>query len=108
MTEQECIFCKIAKKEVGATIVFENEHIIAFNDVNPKAKVHILIIPKIHINSMNEVQEIHGDVMKEILINVPVIAKKISELNGGYKLIVNTGKNGGQEVMHVHFHLMGG
>ncbi len=108
MTKEECIFCKIAKKEADATIIFENESIVAFKDINPIAKVHILIIPKIHITSMNEVQEIHGNIMKEMLLNVPIITREISELSEGYRLIVNTGKRGGQEVMHVHLHLIGG
>ena len=106
--EEKCVFCKIAKKELGSKIIFENKDIIAFEDINPIAKVRILIIPKEHIASMNDVQEIHGDIIKEMLLRVPIIAKSIKELDEGYRLIVNTGKNAGQEVMHLHLHLIGG
>jgi len=107
--EDNCIFCAIAKKESPATLEYEDEEIVAFWDVNPKAKVHILIVPKKHISSITELQE--G--VDELLIGKMVmVAKKLAEKKGiaedGYRLVFNAGKHSGQVVEHVHLHLMGG
>lgn len=102
----ECIFCKIVKKEVKADNIFEDEKIIAFNDINPKAPVHILVVPKKHINSIITMEE--GD--KEIISDLIWRAKEIAREKGlsGYKLIFNCGKEGGQEINHIHLHLLSG
>jgi len=105
---EPCIFCAIAKKESPATLEYEDEDVVAFWDVNPKAKVHILIVPKKHIPSITQLKE--GD---EILIGKMVmVAKKLAEKKGiaedGYRLCINAGKHSGQVVEHIHLHLMGG
>lgn len=104
----ECIFCKIAKKEIPSNVVFEDEDIIAFKDINPIAPVHVLIIPKRHIASITDLKD--GDAM--LMGGMILAAKKIAEdfkiSQGGYKLLIRVGKNGGQEVEHIHLHLIGG
>jgi len=104
----ECIFCKIANGEIKADIVFQNDKIVAFRDVNPIAPVHVLIIPKEHISSMNDVSEERTDLLGELLYVATKIAKELEIAEGGYKLLIRTGRNGGQEVPHIHLHLLGG
>ena len=101
---ENCIFCKIAKGEIPSTKVFENEKLVAFNDVNPKAKVHILIIPKEHIESIKHLEHIHKDLIGEMFFAAQKIAKE-KNLDG-YKLIINVGREGGQLVDHLHLHLV--
>jgi histidine triad (HIT) family protein len=107
--DPECIFCKIAAKKSEAKIIFENDEIMAFNDINPLAPVHVLIIPKKHIASINDIN--NPDDVK-LLGNMVVAARDIAEeLNiakDGYKLLYRTGKHGGQEMDHIHMHLIGG
>jgi len=103
-----CIFCKIIKGEIPSNKVYEDEEILAFYDINPAAPIHILVIPKKHITSLAHLED--GD---EVIIGkIYKIIDKISEEKGfkqdGYRVIVNCGKNGGQEVMHLHFHILAG
>jgi len=98
----DCIFCKIAKHELPAKIVFENDNTIAFNDVSPKAPVHILIIPKTHIESI--AQDKAENIVKELIIVAKQIAKE-KNLDG-YKLVFNVGKKAGQTIQHLHLHLL--
>jgi histidine triad (HIT) family protein len=102
----DCIFCKIANKEVAAEIVYEDGEVAAFPDIHPKAPVHMLIIPKQHITSLQEVTEHDTELMGKLLVT----AKKVAENKQlqGYKLQVNVGKQGGQEIDHIHVHLLGG
>lgn len=104
----ECIFCKIINKEIPAKIVYEDEEFIAFDDINPVAPVHILIIPKKHIVSLNDINNENYLKIGKIflIINKLVEERKIKEK--GYRVVVNCGKDGGQEVGHLHFHLIGG
>ena len=99
-----CIFCKIAKKEVPSKIVYENEKVIAFKDINPKARIHFLIVPKQHIGSIKSKGS--EKIVKDLIIAAKKIAKtkKIS----GYKLIFNVGKEGGQLIDHLHLHFLAG
>ncbi|MBD3328407.1 HIT domain-containing protein [Candidatus Peregrinibacteria bacterium] len=99
-----CIFCKIIAKQIPATIVFEDEQIIAFKDIHPKAKVHLLIVPKKHIATFKEISANDGDLLGHMLIKTKEIAEE-HHLND-YKLSVNVGQHGGQEVFHLHLHLM--
>ncbi len=103
---EECIFCKIIKGEIPSEKVFEGNNIIAFNDINPKAKVHILIVPKKHIESIKHLEEADKNLMGEIIFT----AKKIAGEKGlaGYKLVFNVGREGGQLVDHLHLHLLSG
>jgi len=104
----DCIFCQIAKKEIPAEIVFETENVIAFNDTKPVAPIHILIIPKKHIASIVDLEEKDAKLITEIIYSAKKIAESKNISKDGYKLLIRVGKNGGQEVDHLHLHLMGG
>ena len=100
----DCIFCKIAQGDSGATKVMENDNIVAFYDVNPKARVHILIVPKKHIESIKNLEDADAELVGEMFM----AAKKIAEDQNleGYKLVINVGRDGGQLVDHLHLHLL--
>lgn len=105
---EPCIFCAIGKKESPATIEYDDDDVVAFWDVNPKAKVHILIVPKKHITSVTELEDIDEALMGKMIM----VAKKLAEKKGiadeGYRLVINAGKHSGQVVDHIHLHLIGG
>jgi histidine triad (HIT) family protein len=103
---ENCIFCKIAKGEIPSKKVFENENIFAFFDINPKAKIHILIVPKKHIESVKTLGETDKDLAGEIILTAAKIAK--DKGLEGYKLVFNVGREGGQLVDHLHLHLLSG
>lgn len=100
-----CLFCKIINKEIPANIIAENENFLAFHDINPKAPVHILAIPKQHVESFNEVTP---EIMAGMTTFIHEIVKELGIDKSGYRLINNIGENGGQEVKHLHFHILGG
>ena len=100
-----CIFCKIVNKEIPSSVVLEDDDFLAFKDINPSAPVHILIIPKNHIESFNDVD---GETMAKMTQFIKEVAKKVGVFEDGYRLITNINDNGGQEVKHLHFHLLGG
>jgi len=104
----DCIFCKIIKKDIPSAIVYEDERIIAFDDINPQAPVHTLIIPKEHYNSLKDIPKEHSDLLGHILIVARDIAEKKQIAGTGYRIVLNTGENSGQEVLHIHFHVLGG
>ncbi|MFL7869006.1 MAG: histidine triad nucleotide-binding protein [Anaerolineales bacterium] len=103
-----CIFCKIIKGEAPATILYEDEEIIAFRDIHPVAPTHLLIVPVKHIVSVNEVQPEDEPVMGRLFTVAKQLAAQEEITESGYRLIVNTGAHGGQVVFHLHMHLMGG
>ncbi len=100
-----CIFCKIANHEIPSNKVLENDDFIAFHDINPKAPVHILVIPKHHVDSFNELT---AEMMHGMTPFIQQVAKHVNIDQSGYRVITNIGENGGQEVKHLHFHLLGG
>ncbi len=104
----DCIFCKIANKEIPSTIVYEDEDVIAFNDLNPEAPVHILVIPKKHIESLSAASAEDGQLLGKIMLTIAKIAAEQGIAETGYRVVNNCGEQGGQTVMHLHFHLMGG
>ena len=105
----DCIFCKIANKKLNSTIVFEDDTIVAFRDLDPKAPEHVLIVPKKHIASINELKEEDKELAAHIFIDVvPKIAKDLKIAESGYRVVINTGDEGGQTVHHLHVHLLGG
>lgn len=106
--DENCIFCKIVSKEVPSNIVYENEYVIAFYDIHPVTPVHVLVIPKIHIKDTNGVDNNNEKYVSEVFKAIPEIAKKCNIFDDGYRVITNCGKNGGQEVPHLHFHILGG
>ena len=104
----DCLFCKIAKKEIPAQVVFENKDIIAFRDIAPQAPVHILIISKKHIPSMNDITVQDAALLGQIQFVAKELARQENISADGYRLVLNCGKNGGQAVAHLHYHLLGG
>ncbi len=100
----DCIFCKIAKGEFNTEFLYEDDFIVAFNDINPQAPVHFLVVPKKHYSSLNELDDL--DIISKIFNAI----KKVSEKLGikDYRTVLNTGKKAGQEVFHIHFHVMAG
>lgn len=105
---ENCIFCKIVSKEIPSKIVFEDDKVIVFHDINPKAPVHVQLIPKEHIASLNEINEANSHVAAHIAQLIPQIARQLGIAQSGYRVIVNCGRDGGQEIAHLHYHLLGG
>lgn len=105
---EDCLFCKIIKKEIPSEIVYEDDEIIAFKDINPVAPIHILVIPKKHIESLNDLEKEDEILIGKIYTKIKDIGIKQGLEKTGYRVIVNCGKDAGQEVMHLHFHLVGG
>ena len=105
---KDCLFCKIVRKEIPAKIVFENEKIVAFRDINPKAPVHILIVPKKHISTIMDLRQEDKDVIGEIYLVVQKLTELEKIAEGGFRTVVNCNADAGQEVFHIHFHLLGG
>ena len=103
-----CIFCKIINKEVPADIVYETDNLIVFKDINPKARVHLLIVPKKHMLSVNDVEAKDIDIMGQLIHTAKLIAQKTKTADSGYRLIVNTGSAAGQIVDHLHLHFLAG
>ena len=104
----DCIFCKIANKEIPSKNVYEDNDVIAFQDVNPEAPVHILVIPKKHISSLNAATAEDEQLLGKILLTIQSIAKEQGIAEAGYRVVNNCGELGGQTVHHLHFHLLGG
>ena len=104
----DCIFCKIIQKEIPSDIVYEDYEILAFKDIHPMAPIHVLVIPKKHIDSINQLSKDDELLVGKIYIVIQKIAKEMQIAEDGYRVIVNCGENGGQEVKHLHFHLLGG
>jgi histidine triad (HIT) family protein len=103
----DCLFCKIINKKAPADIVYENDKTICFKDINPVAPVHILIVPKKHIGSINDISEEDKELMGELLLVAKKVAKDLG-VDKGYKLAFNVGEEGGQIVPHLHLHLVSG
>ena len=100
-----CIFCKIVEGEIPSNKVLEDDNFIAFHDINPIAPVHILVIPKVHVENF---QEVEHSIMAKMTPFIQEISTKMGLDKSGYRLITNNGSDGGQEVLHLHFHLLGG
>ena len=104
----DCIFCKLANGEIPTEFLFESENIVAFNDASPVAPVHVLIIPKRHLESINDLKGQESGLIQEMTLAARDIAENLGIKDKGYRLVINTGVDGGQEVMHLHMHLVGG
>lgn len=105
--EKECIFCKIVNRAIPAEIVYETEDVLAFMDTNLQAPVHILVIPKVHIQDFSSIELEQLDILAKIGEGIQDLASKFS-LTDGYRVVNNCGEDGGQSVAHLHFHLLGG
>ncbi len=103
-----CTFCKIVKKELKSDVVYEDDLTIVFRDINPRAPIHLLVIPKEHIGSVNDLEEKHQKIISQMIL----VAKKVAQQEGfiekGYKLVFNVGRDGGQVVEHIHLHILSG
>ena len=103
----DCLFCKIVKGDIPSTKVFEDESVYAFRDINPQAPTHILVIPKAHLSSVNDVNNTNSAVVAHIFEVIPQIAAA-EGLTGGYRVVSNCGADASQTVHHLHFHILGG
>ena len=103
----DCIFCEIIRGSIPSQKVFEYEAVYAFRDIKPCAPVHILIVPKAHIASADEINADNADAVRDVFLAIPEIAKAAG-LTNGYRIVTNIGEDGGQTVKHLHFHLLGG
>lgn len=101
--DNDCIFCKIINGEFGTEFVYENEHLVVFKDIHPKAPVHLLVVPKLHVASLNELDD--RELLAELMLGVKEVTKKIGLKS--YRTQINTGKEAGQEVFHLHIHVLG-
>lgn len=105
----DCIFCKIAQKEIPSALVYEDDQVIAFKDLEPQAPVHVLIIPKKHVESILALEADDKELAAHILVDViPKLARELGIEEKGFRVVTNTGEEGGQSVKHLHFHLLGG
>lgn len=104
----ECLFCRIISGEINATIVYEDERIVAFNDINPQGPTHVLLVPRRHIASLNDLQTGDDPIMGELVRRAAAIAKSRGISEGGYRTVFNTNRDAGQTVFHIHLHLIGG
>ncbi|MBQ8135611.1 MAG: histidine triad nucleotide-binding protein [Clostridia bacterium] len=104
----DCLFCSIIKGEIPSTKVYEDEQVYAFKDINPMAPVHVLIIPKTHLSSINDVTEENSAVIAHIYAVAAKLAKELGISESGYRVVSNCGADAGQTVFHLHFHLLGG
>lgn len=105
---EECIFCKIISGEIPCKKVYEDDMVLSFEDINPASPVHVLIIPKKHIKSLNDISDEDSKLIAHIFSVGKDIAKKLDIDEKGYRIVMNCGEDGGQEVKHLHFHLLGG
>lgn len=106
--EQDCLFCKIAHGQMNTEFLFENDSLVVFRDINPHAPVHLLIVPKRHIRSINDLDTGDNDILAEMMMIAKEMAKKENVNASGYKLLFNVEKGGGQVIFHLHLHLLGG
>ena len=104
----DCLFCRIVRKELPARILFENERLLAFEDSRPRAPVHVLVIPKDHFASLNDAPDGAEALLGEILFRAREIAREKGIGESGYRIVLNTAGDSGQEVFHIHFHILGG
>lgn len=103
----DCLFCKIISGDIPSAKVYENEYVYAFKDINPNAPVHVLVVPKTHVASVDEITEDNASLAAEVIKAIPAIAK-ICGLGNGYRVVTNVGEDGCQSVKHMHFHILGG
>ncbi len=104
----DCLFCKIIKKEIPSSIIYEDEYVLAFKDINPVTPIHVLIIPKKHIKDCNEINDENVLYVSKCMMAIKEVARICNVEKSGYRVISNTGVDGGQAVHHLHFHLLGG
>ena len=104
----ECLFCKIVARTIPAALVYEDEMVVAFDDVNPQAPTHTLVIPRRHVVSIAELQDSDVELLGRLMLAGNTIARQKGIADAGYRVVVNTGAHGGQSVFHLHLHILGG
>ena len=104
----DCLFCRIVEKKIPAKVVYEDDQILAFDDVNPRAPVHTLVIPKQHVASVQDLGESDRTLLAQLLLACTKVARHKGLADPGFRLVVNTGRDGGQTVFHLHLHVLGG
>ena len=103
-----CLFCKIVKRDIPATIILENDHVLAFHDVHPVAPKHALVIPKEHLTGIHDASRAHAELLGELMLAGREVAEQLGLGESGYRLVMNSGPDAGQSVFHVHLHVLGG
>jgi histidine triad (HIT) family protein len=104
----DCLFCKIAQQQIPATIIYQDEHVVAFRDISPQAPVHALVIPRRHITTLNDLQPTDADLLGRMIIAAQQIAAQDGIAESGFRLAMNCNSDGGQTVYHIHLHVLGG
>lgn len=104
----DCLFCKIARHEIPASIVYEDDRVLAFNDINPQAPTHVLVIPKRHVGTLNDLEAGDDQMVGELIRRAKAIATERGIADDGYRVVFNTNRAAGQTVFHIHLHLLGG
>ena len=104
----DCLFCKIIKKEIPSDIVYEDNDVMAFRDIHPVAPIHVLVIPKKHISKVTELTENDGELLGKIYSAINIVVEKEGIKEKGFRIIINCGEDGGQAIGHLHFHILGG
>jgi histidine triad (HIT) family protein len=108
VSEAECIFCKIARGEMDAKVVHDEDDVLAFEDINSKAPVHVLVIPRQHVANLEEIGALPDTLVKRLFEVASEVAEDLGVTEGGYAVMINNGRDAGQEVFHLHLHVMGG
>jgi len=106
--QSDCVFCKIARHELPAHVRFEDDDIIAFDDMNPNAPIHVLLISKLHLVSLAHAEAEHQELLGKLLYRCKLLADELNISDSGYRIIINVGEWGGQIIQHLHFHILGG
>jgi len=104
----DCLFCKMVRGELKPDIVYEDEQVLAFRDINPQGPTHILVIPKEHIPTINDLEDRHAEVMGRLFLTAKKVAESEGIAESGYRTVINCNRHGGQEVYHIHLHIIGG
>ncbi len=108
MSEADCVFCRIVRGEIDAEVVYDEDDVLAFEDINSKAPVHVLVIPRQHVANLEEIGALSDTVVKRLFQVASTVAGKLGVTDGGYAVRINNGRDAGQEVFHLHLHVMGG
>lgn len=104
----DCLFCKIVRRQLPADVVFEDDHVLAFRDISPQAPVHILVVPKRHLSTLNDLDDGDAELAGRLLLRARALAREEGVDEAGYRLVSNCNPDGGQTVYHIHLHLLGG
>jgi histidine triad (HIT) family protein len=107
MSMSDCLFCKIVRAEIPCRKVYEDDEVLAFHDIHPVAPVHFMLVPKLHLATLDDARDIHAALLGKMMLLASRLAKE-QGLNNGFRTVINTGKGGGQEIFHLHIHVIGG